>query len=254
MSTKNVADILFCIDASDSMKPCFDALVTHLNALINSLKSDGGEWDIRFDFISQSVAQSQNDSHTHVFQHHSVFSSDVLTELYSKPNPEEHFFTSDRHLFLNALSKINCKGDEAMLVALDTAIDFPWRHSAECHRVLIFLTDEPCETNCDNGTKYPQKLEDMINKIQDRRIMLFIVAPESDAYDELSQANLCEYKVIDSSNDGFRKVDFSKIMEFIGRSVSVAEVTASISDSSYRALYSQDKWNSSKAPYEFKGK
>ena len=94
----------------------------------------------------------------------------------------------------------------------------------------------------------------MISKIQDRRIMLFIVAPESDAYDELSQANLCEYKVIDSSNDGFSRVDFSKIMEFIGRSVSVAEVTASISDTSYRALYGQDKWNSNSGGYDFVGK
>ena len=242
------------------MKPCFDALMAHLNDLVNSLKGDGEEWDLRFDFISQSVAQSQKDPRTRIFQHHSVLTSDVLTALYCTPrneNEEEDnrpFFTADRRKFLDALSKIDCKGDEAMLVALDTAIDFPWRHSAVCHRVVIFLTDEPCETNVDNGTKYTKKLDDMISKIQDRRIMLFIVAPESDAYDKLSEANLCEYKVIDSSNDGFRKVDFSKIMEFIGRSVSVADVTASISDTSYRALYDQDKWGSSSDGYVFTGK
>lgn len=254
MSTKNVADILFCIDASDSMRPCFDALMRHLNDLVNSLKGNGSEWDIRLDFISQSVAQAKNDPRTRVFQHNSVFNSDVLTSLYCTPNPEERFFTSDRRAFLDALSKIECKGDEAMLVALDTAIDFPWRHSAECHRVLIFLTDEPCETNFDNGTKYPLKLNEMISKIQDRRIMLFIVAPESPAYYELSEANLCEYKVIDGANDGFRRVDFSKIMEFIGRSVSVAEVTASISDTSFRALHGQDKWNCNAGVYVFTGK
>ena len=236
------------------MKPCFEALMAHLNDLVNSLRGDGNDWDLRFDFISQSVALSQSDTRTRVFQHHSVFTSDVLTELYGRPNPEDRFFTSDRREFLNALSQIECKGDEAMLVALDTAIDYPWRHSAECHRVLVFLTDEPCETNFDNGLKYTKKLDEMISKIQDRRIMLFIVAPESGAYDDLSQANLCEYKVIDSSNDGFQKVDFSKIMEFIGRSVSVAEVTSSISDSSYRALYGQDKWDSSASGYSFVGK
>jgi len=254
MSTKNVADILFCIDASDSMKPCFEALRSHLNDLVNSLKGNGDEWDIRFDFISQSVAQSRGDSRTRVFQHHSIFNSDVLSVLYGTDNPDKHFFTPNKNIFLDALARIECKGDEAMLVALDTAIDFPWRHSAECHRVLIFLTDEPCETNCDNGLKYPQKLDEMISKVQDRRIMLFIVAPESPAYDELSQANLCEYKVIDGANDGFRRVDFSKIMEFIGRSVSVAEVTASISDTSYRAIYSQDKWGSNTGGYVFTGK
>ena len=254
MSTKNVADILFCIDASDSMKPCFDALISHLNDLIDSLRGEGGEWDIRFEFIAQSVALSQTDKNVRVFQHHSAKSSDVLTDLYCKPNPEEHFFTPDRREFVRALSNIECKGDEAMLVALDTAIDFPWRHSAECHRVLIFLTDEPCETNVDNGKKYPKKIDDMISKIQDRRIMLFIVAPDSDVYNTLSEANLCEYKVIDSENDGFSRVDFSKIMEFIGRSVSVAEVTASISDTSYRALYEQDKWGNSTGGYEFVGK
>ncbi len=254
MSTKNVADILFCIDASDSMKPCFDALISHLNDLINSLRGDGGEWDIRLDFISQSVAISQNDKDTRVFKHNSAMCNDVLTSLYNKTNPEDYFFTSDRQKFLDALSGIECMGDEAMLVALDTAIDFPWRHSAECHRVLIFLTDEPCETNVDKGEKYPKIINDIISKIQERRIMLFIVAPESQAYDHLSQANLCEYKVIDSSNDGFRKVNFSKIMEFIGRSVSVAEVTASISDTSYRALYGQDKWTGAKGEYDFVGK
>ena len=236
------------------MKPCFDALIAHLNDLVDSLKGGEGAWDIRYDFISQSVAQSQGNSNVKVFMHHSTFSTDVLTDLYSTPNPEERFFTSDRDLFRNALSRIECKGDEAMLVALDTAIDYPWRHSAECHRVLVFLTDEPCETNVDNGTKYPQKIDDMIEKLHDRRIMLFIVAPDSDAYSTLSQANLCEYETIDGSGSGFRSVDFRKIMEFIGRSVSVAEVTASISDSSYRALYNQDKWGNSTGKYDFTGK
>lgn len=254
MSTKNVADILFCIDASASMKPCFNALREHLNDLLNSLQGSGKAWDIRFDFISQNVAISQSNSSVRVFVHHSVSSNDTLTDLYCSENPEARFFTPDREKLLNRLDAIECKGDEAMLIALDTALDFPWRDSADCHRVLIFLTDEPCETNIDNGEKYPKLIDNIIDKIHDRVVMLFIVAPESDAYDELSQANRCEYKVIQGTGDGFRNVDFKKIMEFIGKSVSVPSVNESPNDYSYRALFGQDKWNSNKGPKVFSGK
>ena len=105
----------------------------------------------------------------------------------------------------------------------------------------ILLTDEPFEDGvfvADQIAKLPQ----IINKIQDLKVLLFIVAPESGAYDQLSQVDKSEYEVLTSKNDGMQNVDFTKLLGAIGKSVSVSNLQETRPPVVERGLFGQASW------------
>lgn len=201
------------------MAPCIKAVCEHVGKLLEGLNSDAQlKWDVRFDFLT--FHETTNGAH----QYRTVKNTDVMdmhTALYRKPDPSR-FFTRDveefrRNLFLNIPT-----GEEMQLVALDVAMDFPWRSSAEAHRVVVLLTDEPVETGLE-VKEQTSKIDKLIEKLMKKRIKLFIVAPESEAFYRLSAADRCEYTDLESENDGLSGVDFSKMLSTIGKSVSVSQ-------------------------------
>lgn len=148
MSTKGVADVVFVIDASNSMSPCIDAVRKHIGSFVEGITSNPQvTWDWRMDFLAHQTGQG--DSGSLVFLMQSVFYEDgmsLVTNLYHSSRQGARFFIKSQTEFINALGRIRVKGDETPLIALDTALDYPWRPSQSCHRVVIFLTDEPFET------------------------------------------------------------------------------------------------------------
>ena len=83
---------------------------------------------------------------------------------------------------------------------------------------------------------------DLARKLQDRRIALYMVTPQSDAYDTLSQIDKCEWTVVGDDSDGLRTVDFSKLMQGIGKSVSVSQTSTSASIDPM-PLYGEPSWS-----------
>ena len=54
-STKGVADVVFCLDASGSMAPCIDAVRRNLDAFLDALAGDANlAVDCRLDFLAHS--------------------------------------------------------------------------------------------------------------------------------------------------------------------------------------------------------
>lgn len=218
MAGRNCADIVFCIDASGSMAPCLEAVREHVGKLLESLNSDAQvKWDVRFDFLT---FQETTDG-SHLYRTVRNDAVEMLEAIYQKPNPER-FFTRDLEEFRRRLFLSMPMGEEMQLVALDVAMDFPWRSSNEAHRVVVLLTDEPVETGLQVRMQ-TDRIEKLIEKLMKKRIKLFIVAPESDAFYRLSAADRCEYTDLESENDGLRGVDFSKMLSTIGKSVSVSQ-------------------------------
>ena len=82
----------------------------------------------------------------------------------------------------------------------------------------------------------------LISKVMDKRIKLFIVAPESDGFYRLSSADRCEYDDSGAERGGLRNVDFSKMMTAIGKSVSVAQTYAG-ANSAPRPSFDQMEWS-----------
>jgi len=233
MSTSRTADIVFCIDASKSMAPCYALLQKSLSSMVTALTDGQGAWDVRFDFVAHSASENG------VFRLETVRnqgSTGVVQNLYGTGHGS--FFTSSIQEFTARLAAVEMQADESPLFALDVCLDFPWRDAATCHRVVILLTDEPFEQGARlNWQK--DKLPALIRKIQDLKVLLFIVAPSSQVFDELAQVDKSEYEVIDGINTGMANVDFSRLLAAIGKSVSVSNLQGSAPPTIQKSLYGQ---------------
>ena len=244
MSTKGIADVVFCLDASGSMQPCIEAVKRHITDFVAGLTSNGQQkWDLRLDFVAHQTGGASNGGA--LFNNRSTFYDECFQGVYgSFLQGGGKFFTSDLGQFQSGLGGVNCQGDEAMLVALDFCLDFPWRPAKDCHRVVIMLTDESCETGV-LVAEQKAKVNDLVKKIQDQRVMLFLVAPDSPIYQELAQADKSEYEVIEEtgSGGGLTGVDFRKVLEYIGKSVSVStNQQATPTEKVERGLFGQKRW------------
>jgi len=236
-TTKGVADIVFCLDASYSMRPCFDAVKSHIDDFISGLKSDGQmSWDLRFDYIAHCSSDG-------LFLHKSLFCSEVHRVLYQGESGGR-FFTTDMDELKNGLSSENVQGDESPLIALDFCLDFPWRDASECHRVVVLLTDEPFETGT-NQSFQKEKLGQLIEKIMALKVILYIVGPKSEVFDELSAVDKSEYTPVDMSGDGLKSVNFSELLNYIGKSVSKSNLQQITTPEVSRGLFGQERWHAS---------
>lgn len=246
MAGRATADIVFCMDASGSMRPTFDGVRAHVFELVDSLKADlQHSWDVRFDFLAYNVSYDCGGKAGFVFKTVGRSNMEVIDGLYrtsrdSNGESAPGFFTRDIEKFKAELGMVECMGEETTGVALDMAADFPFRDATTCHRAIVLLTDEPLETGNAVAETMP-RLMDLARKLQDRRIALYMVTPQSEAYDTLSQIDKCEWTVVDDASNGLRTVDFGKLMQCVGKSVSVSQTSAS-SDSGSMPLYNEPGW------------
>lgn len=208
------------------MQPCRDAVAANLEKLLEGLKSDTQSyWDVRFDYLAFHNSHQPDGSVLHYCSSMRLPSCPLVDNIYkNQGNSQDYsqFFTKDVNEFKNALLKEPLEGEEMQLLALDIALDFPWRSSSDCHRVVVLLTDEPVETGI-RIEEQVAKMSKLIDKIMKKRVKLFIIAPESKAFYELSMVDRCEYTDLSETADGLRTVDFSKMLQTIGRSVSVSQ-------------------------------
>lgn len=252
MSTKGIADVVFCIDASKSMQPCIDGVRANLGSFVDGLKADRQvAWDLRMDYLAHRATTEGLRS---VLDMRSLFHSsggdDCRTALYKSLQNGGRFFTSNADEFREGLKQIDVRGDEAALIGLDFALDFPWRDAAQCHRIVIMLTDEPLEQGIAVELQ-KGKLSELIEKIQRLKVMLFLVAPESEGFNTLCEADRSEYQIVSGLGDGLASVDFRKVFGYIGKSVSKSTIQQSAPVPVTRGLFGQSGWGTSAA--EFRG-
>lgn len=220
MASRNRADVVFCVDASGSMRPCLDGVVAHVGRFVDGLQSaQQAAWDVRLDFVAYSAGIPGDGADT-LLVHRSVRSDDLWTSLYGQGGGDA-LFTSDPAEFKNALSRVRPDGDEATLVALDFALDFPWRPAAEGHRVVVLLTDEPVARNAVADLQR-SRLVALKEKVSQLGVRLFIVAPDCDVLAELSGVRRAVYEVVDQG-DGLVSVDFAELLAQMGKTVSSAQ-------------------------------
>lgn len=237
MAGRKCADIVFLLDASGSMSPCLEAVKNNIGKLAEFFKSDGQNvWDIRLEFLAHSSWKNLYHLETHVLE-----GIELAGAIY-KPQTgrTDAFFTKDVAKFQAALARVKPQGDETTLVALDTALDLPWRPAEGCHRAVICLTDEAIETG-ESVAFQKEQIDNLIKKIHSKRIKLTIIAPQSGAFDTISMADRCEYEPVGGQNDGLRNTNFTKLMEAIGKSVSASQNTAS-GITAPQPLYGQERW------------
>jgi hypothetical protein len=249
MAGRGIADVVFCLDSSASMSPTFGAIRDHIMSFLGGLKSDGqAAWDLRVDFVAHSASDLSTGI---VLRARSMREEALYSTMYPSQGVPDmgSLFTSDIEEFRSSLGRLKSGGDETNLIALDACLDFPWRTTSDCHRVLIMLTDEPLET----GLLIPEQraaVPALIEKIHQLGVLLFIIGPESAGYDALAAANRSTYDVVAEGN-GLTSVDFGKVLNQIGRSVSASRTNAAIGTVK-RALFGQDRWGTT-SNQEYRG-
>ena len=83
---------------------------------------------------------------------------------------------------------------------------------------------------------------ELAQKYQDKKIALFMVTPNCDVFDTLSQIDKCEWTVDESRS--LEGLDFSKFLEGIGKSVSVSQnAISAVND--VKPLYNESEWKQS---------
>lgn len=239
MSATNV-DIVFVIDASDSMKPCFEQVRQHLGQLLKSLGNFNGK--LRFGLVAQSVGVHAGKA---IYDYTFVGGKgpDIIPNLYSAAanySTDNLCFTESKDVFLNVLKNVNCMGNEDMLVALDIALDFPFGPIQSTKRVVALFTDERFEDGIaleERNEQIPQ----LIDKIHARHIQFFCAGPESPALDELAAADRSEVDVVDEGS-GLAGIDFGQMLGQMGKSISVSSLQKTAEPPYTRAVFGQDTW------------
>jgi hypothetical protein len=166
---------------------------------------------------------------------------ELIGALYGQRANPGAFFTAEAATLKAALSTVPAFGDEAILVALDLCLDYPWRPRDRCHRVVVVLTDEPLETNAAAKSQH-KMIGAVMDKIHALGVLLFLVGPESAAFNELAEADKSQYQRVAQAGDGLGTLDFARVFAHIGKSVSVAALQVTPDQLIKRALFGQDRW------------
>lgn len=230
-------DIVFCLDTSESMKPCIDAVRANIGRLLTQLQQAHFDW--RLDFVAHCMPGR------HIYRMLSV-AGGTTQLLYRSGNAAEHFFTQDVEAFRRALGELEVCGDEDMLCALDTAIDFPFGPANETQRVVILISDEPFETNEEEAfQRAKEKVEAIMEKIRARHITFLAVMPvrEGGVVEQLSLCDRADIIPVEENDLGMTQVDMIELFNQLGKTISVSTQQSSGEEPYQRALFGQDQWS-----------
>jgi hypothetical protein len=245
MPPKNV-DIVFVIDASDSMKPCFSSLAKHLDCLLQPLQ--GYAFNIRFGVLTHSVGKSEDGSRVFDIR---TLSGNTLNAIKAIYQPSSGFldilqgdasrlFTSDPSRVKSFLESVDLSGDEHSLIALDIALDFPFGDLSTTRRVIALFSDEKIEDGLVIRTDLG-KIPDLIEKIHARHMQLFAAIPLSEAAEQLAEADRSEIESVDGG-DGLASVNFEQLFKQMAKSISVSSQQTAYEPTYKRAIFGQDGW------------
>ena len=213
--------------------------VSHYSGTVDDEQNSGWYMDVEYPASSGNVVLHQaSDSDPNRFQFSTVKHKDALISLYK--DKSQDFFTQDIEAFRNALAEVTIDENETPLLALDCAMDLPWRDEATTNRIVVLFTDEPVA----GGNRYDQSvslISDIIRKLRMSKIFLYLIAPDCSEFDKLSQYEKCEYEPV-AEGDGLGSVDFGKVLRQIAKSISMSQTgLAAPKQFPQVALFGQDK-------------
>jgi hypothetical protein len=236
MRATNV-DLVFVIDASESMRPCFDGLARNLDQVVRPLQ--GFSFNVRLGLVSLRVGRSSGNA--------PVFYVETLIGGFeSALKGSQRLFTQDGDQFAAKLRSVELGGDEHHLIALDFALDFPFGSISDTRRVVAMFSDERIEdgtVTADDLAKIPQ----IIQKITARKVQLFAALPLSPALEVLGSVEGAEIQAIDGG-DGLASVNFGKMLGQMAKSISVYSSQGG-EDGYKQALFGQDSWGTAEGSF-----
>lgn len=135
----STVELVFVLDASESMRPCFEGLANNLQQVVNPLQTLGLK--VRLGFIAMRVGNATGGGG--VIATASINSASDPIALIASGDPG--LFTEDNALFSSKMRALELGGDEHQLLALDCALDFPFGPMVNTRRVVAMFSDETIE-------------------------------------------------------------------------------------------------------------
>ena len=235
----NKVDILFVVDASDSMSPCFRKLRDNLRSFIAPLNQ--ASFEIRYGLLAYNAGA---DGHKAIYEHTFVGGNDpsLVKDLYSPQLNTDKYFTRDANAFLRALDSVRTQGDENSPLALDIAADFPFEEITESRRVIAFFSNEKLEDGILEAEPLA-KFQLVLQKIAKRKIALYAYLPSSNAAAMMMRLPKSIIKSVEEGDGCWDHLDFGQMLEQMGKSISVSTLQM-VSEPAYqKAIYGQDTWD-----------
>lgn len=213
------ADIVFCVDATESMQPCIDGVIEGLKRFADGIQSAAAV-DYRLRLIAY------RDLHDPTCT--------VAWDVFD--------FTSDVGQFRSWLTQIRAhcnqvhRGAESTLDAIYRAIHSSWRMH-KTHKTIVVFTDDNTHPAL-HRTTYGRPDNDVHRVIQDfqelRHAMLFVVAPKYPLYAQIEKSmKAADRKVVavwvpedDERYQGLSSVDWGPLMHMLGEVVSATSIVA----------------------------
>jgi len=201
-------DLLFCLDASQTMENTLNMCVEGLTHF------DLSELDVQYGFLAHNVRELTGLCNQHIFQ--AIYHKTLVGRLFSFfGKTESDSFFSNRETLINAMENVNFQADEANLLALDVALDYQWRRG-HVFRFILQMTDEAFDT----GFIVEQeraRIEELNKKIRETGIFVCLIAPDCQEYRSLFQDIPDDlyfwHKIPKSDKGGFEKVNMNDIFQ-----------------------------------------
>ena len=214
----STVELVFVLDASESMRPCFEGLANNLQQVVNPLQTLGLK--VRLGFIAMRVGNATGGGG--VIATASINSASDPIALIASGDPG--LFTEDNALFSSKMRALELGGDEHQLLALDCALDFPFGPMVNTRRVVAMFSDEKIEDGF-SGAAVVEKIPAIVTKIMARRIQFFAALPSSPALEALGSADCAQIEPV-QGGEGLASVNFSKLLGQMAKSISCASLQA----------------------------
>ena len=258
-SEGNRADVLFVLDASGSMRPCFDQLRTHIKRFVEPFKT-AGFTSLRLGLLAYSANKDR--THNRIVYRNMFLcpnhASNMATLYGDHETASKMFFTNTSSIegnvdkFVRRLDEIKCLGDEDTPFAMDCAADFPFEPINTTRRVIILFTDERIDDGVSKmksvGENY-STLDKIMDKISKKHISLYFYGPSSPAtevledYPRVVYQNVIAYQDRHSPTETWDSLNIGRVLESLGKSISRSALSATEEPETERAIYHQDTWS-----------
>ena len=239
----STVELVFVLDASESMRPCFEGLANNLQQVVNPLQTLGLK--VRLGFIAMRVGNNSSGDGgvVHVESINASDASDSASDVIASIlSGDLGLFTEGNALFISKMRALELGGDEHQLLALDCALDFPFGPMVNTRRVVAMFSDETIEDGF-FGPAVVETIPAIVTKIMARRIQFFAALPSSPALEALGSADCAQIEPV-QGGEGLANVNFSKLLGQMAKSISCASLQAG-TENYQKGLFGQYEWGSS---------
>jgi hypothetical protein len=237
--TKGVADVVFLIDVTGSMKPCIDALRTNIEAFIDSLSRGEANnappvRDWRGKVVGyRDIEAAQTEGFPWIVDNSFVRDTAALKAQLAALRAEGG--GDEPESLLDALFKVASM--EATPKGSQSEDPGKWRYRSDAARVVVVFTDAPFKETMSLQEAKGGSLQDVANIVMANRIILSLFAPNFEGYDRLSQIDKSEWEVVEyeglSPQEALKKftsdpVNFRTTLKQLAASVSRSAETVAL--------------------------